>query len=144
MQKPADEGAILRNPVQKEETEDGWITAADLMEEAADLPVPAELEQEPETEFRPIMPKKVEVIHQPEDETGADKEADKPVSVKRAVEESTPAVDIQFTNGPDNGRNSNERILELHKAGKSNMAIAKELGLGLGEVKLVIDLFEGM
>ena len=34
--------------------------------------------------------------------------------------------------------------MELHKAGKSNMAIAKELGLGLGEVKLVIDLFEGM
>lgn len=42
------------------------------------------------------------------------------------------------------GRNNNERILELHKIGKSNMAIAKELGLGIGEVKLVIDLFEGM
>lgn len=42
------------------------------------------------------------------------------------------------------GRNNNERILELHNAGKSNMAIAKELGLGIGEVKLVIDLFEGM
>ena len=40
--------------------------------------------------------------------------------------------------------NSNERILELHKAGKSNMAIARELGLGLGEVKLVIDLYEGL
>ncbi|MBO5209205.1 MAG: hypothetical protein J6B68_07670 [Lachnospiraceae bacterium] len=55
-----------------------------------------------------------------------------------------PAVDIQFANGKDNSRNSNERILELHKAGKSNMAIAKELGLGIGEVKLVIDLFEGL
>lgn len=41
-------------------------------------------------------------------------------------------------------RNNNERILELHKAGKSNMAIARELGLGIGEVKLVIDLFEGI
>ena len=39
--------------------------------------------------------------------------------------------------------NSNNQILELHKAGKSNMAIARELGLGIGEVKLVIDLFEG-
>ena len=56
--------------------------------------------------------------------------------------ESTPTVDIQFAK--NNGRNSNERILELHKAGRSNMAIAKELGLGLGEVKLVIDLFEGV
>lgn len=44
----------------------------------------------------------------------------------------------------ENGINSNERILELHKAGKSNMAVAKELGLGIGEVKLVIDLYEGL
>ncbi|MBP5746342.1 MAG: hypothetical protein J6W58_08610 [Lachnospiraceae bacterium] len=44
----------------------------------------------------------------------------------------------------NNTANSNDRILELHKAGKSNMAIAKELGLGIGEVKLVIDLFEGI
>lgn len=39
------------------------------------------------------------------------------------------------------GRNSNERILELYKQGESKVAIAKELGLGVGEVKLVIDLF---
>ena len=46
--------------------------------------------------------------------------------------------------GKSGARNSNEKILELHKSGKSNMAIARELGLGIGEVKLVIDLFEGM
>lgn len=40
--------------------------------------------------------------------------------------------------------NQNEQILALHKAGKSNMAIAKQLGLGVGEVKLVIDLFKEM
>ena len=34
----------------------------------------------------------------------------------------------------------NRRIIEMHKAGKSNMVIARELGLGIGEVKLVIDL----
>lgn len=39
------------------------------------------------------------------------------------------------------GQNNNERILELHRQGKSKVAIAKELGLGVGEVKLVIDLF---
>ncbi len=38
-------------------------------------------------------------------------------------------------------RNNNDVILALHKEGKSNMAIARELGLGIGEVKLVIDLF---
>lgn len=41
-------------------------------------------------------------------------------------------------------RNKNEEILRLHNAGKSNMAIAKELDMGVGEVKLVIDLFKGM
>ena len=55
---------------------------------------------------------------------------------------ATPDVEISFANlGMEN---SNEEILRLHKEGKSNVAIAKELGLGVGEVKLVIDLFEGM
>ncbi len=40
-------------------------------------------------------------------------------------------------------RNSNDRILSLHKEGMSVVAIAKELSLGVGEVRLVIDLFEG-
>lgn len=38
-------------------------------------------------------------------------------------------------------RNNNEKILAMHREGKSNIAIAKELGIGVGEVKLVIDLF---
>mgnify|MGYP004450075337 FL=1 len=39
--------------------------------------------------------------------------------------------------------NSNARILQLHKLGKTDVEIAKELGLGLGEVKLVIGLYKG-
>ena len=39
--------------------------------------------------------------------------------------------------------NNNDRILRLHKEGYSNVEIAKELGLGVGEVKLVINLFKG-
>ena len=38
--------------------------------------------------------------------------------------------------------NHNEKILALHNEGKSNVAIAKQLGLGVGEVKLVIDLYQ--
>lgn len=38
--------------------------------------------------------------------------------------------------------NNKEQILKLHKMGKNNMEIAKQLGLGVGEVKLVIDLYE--
>jgi hypothetical protein len=39
-------------------------------------------------------------------------------------------------------KNRNDEILELHKQGKSNVAIARQLGLGVGEVKLVIDLYK--
>ncbi len=42
------------------------------------------------------------------------------------------------------GMNNNDQILHLHKQGKSTVAIAKELGLGVGEVKLVIDLYKNM
>jgi len=54
----------------------------------------------------------------------------------------TSGIEMMFASD-SNEANSNEQILMLHKAGKSNMAIARELGLGIGEVKLVIDLFEG-
>ena len=39
--------------------------------------------------------------------------------------------------------NNNDKILRLYKEGMSNVDIAKELGLGVGEVKLVINLFKG-
>lgn len=54
----------------------------------------------------------------------------------------TSGIEVMFASDSSES-NSNDQILELHKAGKSNMAIARELGLGIGEVKLVIDLFEG-
>lgn len=37
--------------------------------------------------------------------------------------------------------NKNEEILRLHKEGNTNIEIAKKLGIGIGEVRLVIDLF---
>ena len=132
-----------------------------------------EEEAEESVDFTPIAPRRVEIIHQPDGDYVAGEEEELSTSAafasmgffapkteeyeeigkknrlrrnsrKDRLQENAATMDIQFTQGKDNGRNSNERILELHKAGKSNMAIAKELGLGLGEVKLVIDLFEGM
>ncbi len=41
----------------------------------------------------------------------------------------------------DGKKNSNELIRKLHEEGKTNMQIAKELNLGVGEVKLVLDLY---
>ena len=34
-------------------------------------------------------------------------------------------------------------ILEMHKSGLSILEIAKNLGLGVGEVKLIVDLYQG-
>ncbi len=39
--------------------------------------------------------------------------------------------------------NSNDIILQMHRNGNSILDIAKQLGLGVGEVKLVIDLYQG-
>ena len=125
-------------------------------------------------DFSPIRPRRVEIIHQPDADYAVDEvqedmstseafasmgffaqHGEAPAAPgrkgrtrrragKERAQEGAAQVDIQFAQEDGNGRNSNDRILELHKAGKSNMAIARELGLGLGEVKLVIDLFEGM
>lgn len=93
----------------------------------------------PEPEFIPIKAQKVELIPAPE------REETQSIPVAEVAEEAKSAVpEVEVTLNADGKRNSNDRILEMHNAGRSNMAIAKELGLGIGEVKLVIDLFEGL
>ena len=152
---------------------EGFTTdsAGDVWDEVQEETIDTEINAA--ADFTPIAPRRVEIIHQPEGDYVAESEEDistseafasmgffapraeaeeesgrktrtRRSSRKERAQENAASMDIQFAQGKDNGRNSNERILELHKAGKSNMAIAKELGLGLGEVKLVIDLFEGV
>lgn len=43
----------------------------------------------------------------------------------------------------EDNENSNDIILEMYRNGSSIIDIAKQLGLGVGEVKLVIDLYQG-
>lgn len=148
----------------------------DLQELSGQAGAPGTEPEEPDEDdqFRPITPRRVEIVRTPQEDIGESDEnsdlstseafasmgffgprQDAPAksgrrtrarrgSRKEAAEEEAVSVDLRFDQENENSRNSNERILELHKAGKSNMAIAKELGLGLGEVKLVIDLFEGV
>lgn len=142
-------------------------------EAAVSAPAPEAAAKEPREEkqtdgFKPINAKKLEVIKQQE-EAPEEKEAAKgstkgrrkkstraalkdilPESVipeaVQVLEQEEPAMipeaEAKDEENPDT-RNNNERILELHQAGKSDITIAKELGLGIGEVKLVIDLYEG-
>lgn len=62
--------------------------------------------------------------------------------MKETVRKETLREDNKDPKAFETG-NNNERILRLSAEGKSNVEIAKELGLGIGEVKLVIDLFKG-
>ncbi len=69
-----------------------------------------------------------------------------PIETVRAEESRVvePVAVVEEETVEDDTANNNELILKMHKQGKSNVAIAKELGLGVGEVNLVIDLFEVM
>lgn len=136
--------------------------AGKLWQEQPEAPqemMSVESQEEPKPEFKPFQPKKVEVVPKRTRKSAASKVKDQKEAGNEAGNESgndseekkvalrkeSADLQLQFSSPKkDNGINSNERILELHKAGKSNMAIAKELGLGIGEVKLVIDLYEGM
>lgn len=79
-----------------------------------------------------------------------------PVTSQMA-EKKTEVVDMlsgaKFASGDEAGAvpnvskavepvNNNQRILSLHQQGMSTVDIARELKLGVGEVKLVIDLFK--
>ena len=84
------------------------------------------------------------------EKTATDKTAGTVAEEKKADASQTETL-IQPENSPEigfmgetvqEGQNTNEQILEMHKQGKSTVAIAKELGLGVGEVKLVIDLYK--
>ena len=59
---------------------------------------------------------------------------------KSDTEQSEVTV-IQETEGSSE-ENNNNKILELYKDGFTNIEIAKMLNLGMGEVRLVIDLYK--
>lgn len=104
------------------------------------LPEPAEVPAD--SEFRVFVPEKVEVVPK--------KRPSRRTQGKPDAEVTSPAEDrdvmLLLSDAMEDGEagaNSNRKILKMHEAGKSNMAIARELGLGVGEVRLVIDLYEG-
>ena len=64
----------------------------------------------------------------------------KVVSLAEASRKKAQAEVPQEAQDINNPASRNQRILDMHKAGKSAVVIARELRLGIGEVKLVIDL----
>ena len=94
--------------------------------------------------FEPFTPEKIKAAPKKRVVRKAAEKQQQSVPAAPAAENEDLMLLLSDTMESSVVQNSNERILELHKAGKSNMAIARELGLGIGEVKLVIDLYEGM
>ncbi|MBQ6813956.1 MAG: response regulator transcription factor [Lachnospiraceae bacterium] len=69
-----------------------------------------------------------------------DDEATEPAVIEKAEAEAKPTQPREgIRKRPIS--NNNQMILDLYAKGKTNIEIAKELGLGIGEVRLVIDLF---
>lgn len=64
------------------------------------------------------------------------------VTVPQDVDSERALAEAVKQQTGDTERNHNEDILLLHGMGKTDVEIAKQLGLGLGEVKLVIGLYK--
>ena len=87
-------------------------------------------------------PKKQETLskQQTEKKTVPKKENKEP----KATDEIAALLAATITHEPETsmeGDMPKERILELYKSGKSIRDISRELGMGQGEVKLVVDLY---
>ena len=83
---------------------------------------------------------KAKIKEEKSEKAQEEKKKDKPVEAMEAVD-SSPETGFAGETAEE-GQNNNEKILEMHRQGKSTVAIARELGLGVGEVKLVIDLYK--
>ena len=58
--------------------------------------------------------------------------------------EKEAQVDNEKQEKPVSNENKKEAVLSLYNDGRSVVEIAKTLGIGVGEVKLVLDLFKGI
>lgn len=90
-----------------------------------------------EDTFLPIAPEKIEVINGVIQGSSGDFYSADVCSDAKGNDSGAGTVAEEIKSC-----NNNDKILRLHRLGKSKTAIAKELSLGVGEVKLVIDLFE--
>ena len=130
-------------PLAAAETEPEVKTGEKVVTELKNVPEQI-VETEKQSEQGAFVRLKPETV--PENTVIKEKAPIKEKKTKKAktAEKNSEMLEVDLSFAGEEGRNNNEKILSLHKAGKSNIAIARELGLGIGEVKLVIDLFKGV
>lgn len=128
--------AIAQSPVIPKEKK------AAPAEEKAEKPAAPAGKTEEKTVAKPAKPaEKAKPVKPAENKPKKSAKAKKETKPQQTQESGDIALSLQPIT---DSSNKNERVLALHKQGKSNVAIAKELGLGVGEVKLIIDLFKEM
>lgn len=111
-----------------------------------------DVKQETKKEQKNTPAKQEKKNNKPSNVKEKNTEAKQAKEVKKAVEEKKMA-DKEETTKKENAakenqesaldEDKNQAILDLHKEGVPVVDIAKQLGLGVGEVKLVIDLYQG-
>ena len=87
-----------------------------------------EVKESAEAAFRTLEPTRIEVVSAEETVEEA---------VAEPVQETLLEREVLMGDS-----NNNDVILAFHKMGKSDVQSAKELGLGVGEVRLVLNLFQ--
>lgn len=65
-----------------------------------------------------------------------------PAVPEEEVQEMAEVSEEEVTEAEEETSTTNEKIRELHRQGMEQVDIAKELGIGLGIVRLVIELYE--
>lgn len=128
----------------KEEELKGSVSEAQVLQAqlhaSKNLPnLEDESEQIPEVQIK-SQKKNTRIDHNVSNDLPIDDE--KETQVRPFLLSRTKDIDYDAASETDLESN-NKIILQKHNAGYSNVQIAKELGLGLGEVKLVIDLYKG-
>lgn len=86
----------------------------------------------------PVETEPVKVVRKKRTSSGKTAAQRAKTTVKKETSRENNKDVTVFENG-----NNNEKIIELSRSGKTNVEIAKELGIGIGEVKLVVDLYAG-
>lgn len=137
--------SLPEEPVSLEEAAagEGDVAAEDILANRENNAIAQEsnLDKEADNDFPDIPNRESADIHLEDKRNQSErKRPDEDVTEFRiSVKPEKKGVAIKAGNS---GKNNNQRILDLYEQGKTNVEIAKELGLGIGEVRLVIDLYK--
>jgi len=127
------------------------MTALDMLEKMSKEAV-KQVEEQPKAEKEPPV---IQMSSTDEKELSEMREFARSIEEEEKLEEEvvfvqevTPEEVVEVVNEPavaepEEKLNRNEEILALHKQGMTVLEISKALDMGQGEVKLIIDLFQG-